>query len=421
VLGRGGALHAKRVNSDEPLEVLPRPLWRGQLLGEVLALLPLRDGFALVATGGPCLSEGHYVAGYNFAACTVKCFKLCGMMPSGEFLSFPDTNCIAVRCSQFVPVTRWVIVADFTSCESVHHDHGNPSTSLDPRASEAACRAIERARTEYPVPAAVNTASLDPSPSLHREQAALWLSLPGGRQVWLTPTAEGKPVFENATVVKGVLAADALAVVATEGNLSSLWVLRVSDSAVLHQQGDVSPKLALTLSPDGRWLARQTAAGRGVEVRSLGGAAVERLANGGYHNAFAMHVSAECLQVVVGRYRHRFALDQIPFAYEATASDRANGWHLHVIDPNKVLTAYDGKRFGTPAAAGPWVAVHDHWGQVVLMNAVGDLVMHVCVCREMWAVVLPDGTRCWSAALLGGAPTPDAERLVGEWLRKHGR
>ena len=31
VLGRDGALHAKRVNSDEPLEVLPRPVWEGEL------------------------------------------------------------------------------------------------------------------------------------------------------------------------------------------------------------------------------------------------------------------------------------------------------------------------------------------------------------------------------------------------------
>ena len=196
--------------------------------------------------------------------------------------------------------------------------------------------------------------------------------------------------------------------------------MSVCDSAVLHQQGNVSSNHALTLSPDGRWLARQNPAGRTVEVRGVNGGAVERLPNGGYHNAVAFHLAADCLRVRVGRYNHRFWLDRVPFLYEA-GGDQELTLNVTAMDSEQASTAYDSKRFETPVEAGPWVAAYDKWGQVVLMNRTGLVVMHVCVCRGQWAVVLPDGTRCGSAALLGGAPTPDAERLIGEALRDAAR
>jgi hypothetical protein len=420
VLGRDGALHAKRLDSDEPLEVLPRAMWRGHLLGPILALLPMRNGFALAASGGPSIRPGYYAAGYDFTTRVVKCFEFGEIESFGEFVSFPDKNCIAVRSRSNASSQRVVAVADFVAREWIRRDFATPAPALNPRASRAAYSVLDLASTWQPQPASVVTVDIEGSPSLRNTGDSLTLTIPGGGQARLYPIAEGEPIFRNAPLNRAVLAADTLAVVSTDGKVWSLWVLNVANGAVLYQQSNVTHQHALTLSPDGRWVATQLPAGRMVEVRDLNGAAVERLANGGYHSAVEFHLAADCLVVRVGRSKHRFWLNRIPFVHEA-GGDKESGQNDTVSEIGRLPTAYDTKRFETPVEAGPWVAAYDRWGQVVLMNAVGDLLMHVCVCRGQWAVVLPDGTRCGSAALLGGAPTPDAERLIGEALRDAGR
>ena len=425
VLGRDGALHAKRVNSDEPLEVLPRPVWEGRLLGHVGALLPMRNGFALVAPATtasrvqipqgwstqsnatePMIGLFDLVAvRYDFTTRRVRCLRLGTMKESPTFLSLPDSNCVAVRWEEPEEVSH-VLVGDFDTQEA----------SLELTTQFA----YKQAMTALPNPLTLDTSPRARGTSLEKSVRGLSLHIQGRVTLHFDPTAEGKPVFKNATLNRAVLAANTLAVVSTDGKVCSLWVVNVNDGAVLHQQGNVSPHDALTLSPDGRWLARQSPAGRNVQVRAVDGRAVERLTNGGYHNSMGFHLAVDCLHVRVGRYTHCFWLDRVPFACES-GGDRELTSNVTAIDSEQASTAYDSKRFATPVEAGPWVAAYDRWGQVVLMNAVGNLVMHVCVCRGQWSVVLPDGTRCGSAALLGGAPTPDAERLIGEWLRKLSR
>ena len=323
-----------------------------------------------------------------------------------KFLSLPERNCVAMRWPDAARDDDCALIGDFES------DSVTPASDWE--------FTHQWALTTMANPSALNVSRLG-HPSLVKSPGGLSLRSPlGGPPIDMAFLAEGKPIFENAMLTTAVLAADTLAVVASEGKSSNLWVLSVKDSAVLHQQGNVTYNHAVTLSPDGRWLARQTTVGRTVEVRAVNGGAVERLPNGGYHNAVAFHLAADALFVRVGRYRHHFWLDRVPFAY-GSGGDRSMAVNVIVAEREDVPTAYDPKRFGTPVEAGPWVACYDHWGQIVLMTVDGVIVMHVCVCRGQWAVVLPDGTRCGSAALLGGAPTPDAERLVGEWLRKFGR
>ena len=410
VLGRDGALHAKRVNSDEPLEVLPRPTCAGKLLGAVRAMLPLRDGFAVVAYSGDGESvsrqSGTYTyvliaARYDFASRVVKCVRLGPTPQHPEFLSLSDTGCVMARTRPY---------PSNNASEPFHFVADVPFQIVREGGNLWAMNAPAN-------PAALNILEQPGFPSLGKSPRGLTLAPTMGEPIDLVFLAEGKPVFENATLTKAVLAADTLAVVASEGKSSNLWVLNVKDSAVLHQQGNVTYNHALTLSPDGRWLARQNPAGRTVEVRAVNGGSVERLPNGGYHNAVAFLLSGECLVIRVGRYKHCFSLDQVPFVYESVAGNHTARGNEVAGDRAKLPTAHDPKRFGTPFEAGPWVACYDHWGQVVLMTLAGAIVMHVCVCRGQWAVFLPDGTRCGSPALLGGAPTPDAERLIGEALR----
>ena len=432
VMGRDGSLHAKRVNSDAPLEVLPRPLWQGKLLGPVRALLPLRDGFAVVACSGDCesvdrvrgvgpplLIEARRRVGrardrevrgvdspllisarYDFAGRVVKCLRL-GLTPQYvEFLSLPETDCVMARSRPYL---------NNDACDAFRFVTDVPSQIVDRGWNLRAMSALAS-------PVDVNISEYPGTPSLSKRPNGLALTLLADTSTTLTATSEGKSIFQNATLMRAVLAADTLAVVAAEGRSSNLWLLNVKDGAVLHQQGNVTPSHALTLSPDGRWLARQNPAGRTVEVRAVNGGSVDRLANGGYHNSMGFDLATDCLHVKVGRYTHRFWLGRVPFACES-GGDRGLGQRVLAADSKSALTAYDAKRFEVLVEAGPWLAAFDRWGQVVLMDRVGTLVLHVCVCRGQWAVTLPDGTRCGSAALLGGAPTPDAERLIGEALR----
>ena len=357
VLGRDGALHAKRVNSDESLEVLPRPKRRGVgLYLAVSGLTPSRGGVTVTYAGLGAVAHARY---------------------------------------------------DFETRRMTLADPGGPN----PPAEFAELLHQER----LPRLCVVGQGDVGPLPDVRVVAGGLQLTLPGGVRTVLTPTADGKPAFEGANLTKAVYAAGTLAVVAARGNDTTLWVLNTADSAVLHHQSAVGPERALTLSPDGRWLARQ-AVGRAVEVRALSGAGVERLKNGGYHNHAAFHLTAESLSVRVGRYQHRFWLNRVPFEYEA--GDASMALNLKASHPETAVTAYDAGRFTAPVEAGPWLAAYDRWGQIVLMNRAGRLVMLACVCRGQWAVALPDGTRCGAASLLGGAPTPDAERLIGEALRR---
>ncbi len=405
VLGRDGALHAKRVNSDEPLEVLPRPVWQGRLLGEVRALLPMRDGFALVA---PVLAPQTTVGlaevvsvRYDFSTREVRCVRLGLTMDTPQLPFSQDRGCGAVGREEAVKV-RHILVAEFGP------DAAPLASELGP-----ALTALTHASRPYGSPDAGGAL-------LVKSLVGLSLEVPDRQSVLLAPIVEGKPLFQNARLSNAVLAGGTLAVASNDGKPSNLWVLNVKDSAVFHQQGNVNYLHAVTLSPDGRWIATQLPAGRMVEVRALNGAAVERLGNGGYHTAVVFHLAADCLRVRVGRYNHCFWLDRVPFA-AGPVGPKDLGTNTIATRFERVPTAYDAKRFETPVEAGPWVACYDRWGQIVLMTLAGELVMHVCVCRGQWAVVLPDGTRCGSAALLGGAPTPDAERLIGEALRDAAR
>ena len=79
--------------------------------------------------------------------------------------------------------------------------------------------------------------------------------------------------------------------------------------------------------------------------------------------------------------------------------------------------AYDRRRFVAAAARHPWTAVVDAWGQIVLLDFAGATVAHIIIRRGLAAIVLPDGTRWGSPALLGRPETPGSAEVIGRALR----
>lgn len=87
---------------------------------------------------------------------------------------------------------------------------------------------------------------------------------------------------------------------------------------------------------------------------------------------------------------------------------------------DRAATAYDLARFppGRVVAAGPWRAITDRLGQVILATRGGAVVATVLVRRDRAAVWAPDDVYWGAADLLGGPPTPNAESLIGQVIQE---
>jgi hypothetical protein len=70
-------------------------------------------------------------------------------------------------------------------------------------------------------------------------------------------------------------------------------------------------------------------------------------------------------------------------------------------------------------AGGRLVAVFDRLGQVLLATPAGEIVAAFLVRRGKAAAWLPAGAFWGEPALIGGAPTPDADQRIGRAILDH--
>jgi hypothetical protein len=134
------------------------------------------------------------------------------------------------------------------------------------------------------------------------------------------------------------------------------------------------------------------------------------------HNSLAVRLNANPFQLIVaiGTYAHTFRLFEGRLCYSL-----ALGWDKFP-DPKGPtamcpFVAYDASRFpaGEVAHAGPWWAVLDRLGQVLLFTSNG-LVATFLVRRERAAAWIPGGVFWGDTELTGGPSSPDAAVRVGQ-------
>ncbi len=435
VVGRGGVIHIKRLSDDHPVEVLPRAYRGGELLTRVEAVLGVLGGvvvcgrmsaYALGLSGSP---QQFVAAHYDFTTRTVTVHPLGPAFDHAHYwLARPDLHCVAVRTLLTLRTESDTYAVDLSTGGRMPPTFievtggrspvmfGEAEGVLTARAKQA----WEWARTEWPSPV---TLQVFPgrTPYSHREVPSLLVGdyeftvYRGEKRNRVQPLKDGKPLARGAKVFRAELAGDVLAVLMQDSRKwANLYLLRTPDGAVLGEFGPANLSHAFALSPDGSRLARQTG-GRAVEVRDAapGGAVRASLFSGGYHTRVHIRLDPGRLRVRVGRYEHTFALNEVPFRHERTGLQPHPAAEHQPWGYGTSAVAYDRDRFIDLIAAGPWVAGFDRWGQVVLLDRAGRLVMTVMVRRELAAAWLPDGTRWGSAVLLGGPAHPSAAVRLG--------
>jgi hypothetical protein len=407
VLGRDDVLHLKKLNSDEPMEVLPRAYKDGKVIRGIHEVIPIKDG--IVAMG--LMEDQAYLAIYNFHQRLVTILQSRISVTYRQDFFFSSYHVLVMRSSGNDLKTATGEILDLLKCE-IHEPNQSQLTRnmqqawLESFTSDpTVCRPLVQVSEDKPW-----VENVDNSLRLHGSFGP-WKSV--------KPKVEGRPVFMNATMHSTVLANHALAVKLTrQGDKAKVVVIQQPGSIIAHMENIHNLNYPMMLSMKGDKFARQTQNGRTVEVRALDGNRVERLTNGGYHANVIMALTDSSLMIRVGRYNHEFILDQPDFQH---VFGRSGSFEAKPNIDTKPLTqtvlAYDPERFSPPVYSNLWMASRDRWGQVVLMNRAGEMVMTICICRGLAAAWLPSGVRWGHVSLLGVPPTPLAEMLIGQALQ----
>ena len=229
------------------------------------------------------------------------------------------------------------------------------------------------------------------------------------------PKRDGRPLLAGATVHQAQLAGDVLALTITRPGERRLVLFRGPDGRVLGEAGHDHRSAPFALSADGRRIARRRGSREVVVSDTAGPAAAVAVATlAGLHNdlriAFAGHPMG--LLVWVGSFRHALWIAEGRLHHaQRQEGEPAEIAHKH---PTTLPVSYDDSRFAARGAveAGPWRAVPDRLGQVLLYGPAG-LVAAFLVRRVLAAAWIPGGVFWGSPALIGGPPTPDADLKIG--------
>jgi len=417
--GPQGVLQGLALDGAPP-EVLPRAFHGGAVLKTVDAVLPLAGGVAVCGRLDDGDAPVFAVAHYDRTTRRVTVFRLGKATEAAKWDAFPESNCVVMRA---LPVgTPGSGVVDLTTGDKFPNTSG-PWVDRS-RLSLAVRQAVRGGAPPFAPPV------LPPGPAEHvgpylRVRGAL-LCVENADPAWppFEPLRDGWPLFGAAEIVRAQLAGNVLALSLRHRRERILVFFHGPEGRVLgevpHPHG-VGP---FALSPCGRRLALVKVSRRIIvaDVPATG-PPLAVATPAALHNNLVVRVDANPFRLLVrvGSFAHHFAVQHGELFHMVFTDPAVHPtWPL----PQRSATAlYDPARFPTAEAvtAGPWTAVPDRLGQVLLFAARPGLVLSVLVRRELAAVWAPGGVFWGNAALIGGPPTRDAARHIGAALDAVGR
>jgi len=183
------------------------------------------------------------------------------------------------------------------------------------------------------------------------------------------------------------------------------------------------------LTARNRLLARLIGPNR-IEVRDAitGGVPLLVTMKGKAHQRLHVRLGKRLMTVRVGNHGHlinwnpeelqMLVMDpkaRVPeeYAYQVLKNTATIVTKVHL--PPEVQ--YDPKRF-TLAAQGDVSVVSDAYGQLAVLDQLGDLICMFFVFRDQAGAWMPDGTRYGPPSITGGPPTPGARAKLGRALRE---
>lgn len=443
--GKDGVVHSLAFDGTPP-EVLPRAFRNGAVLKQVDAVLGVNGGFVVcgrmvvgnsptitvpapravtisannvpafapVASPAP-VTEQFVAAHYDRATRHVTLHVLGSAKGDARWSAHPDLHCVAVRTGKGEGCAL-----DLGTLGRFSHP-GAPAPTLISRA----CLAWDRAATgtpphELPIKPMLPSESKPawPGPCLALSRDGTVHALPPGSS-WppFTPVRDGKPLLSNAEPRRAQCAGGTLALAYVSASESHLLLLRGPDGAML---GEVETPLrnAFGLSASGYLFARCDAThGIVVSLASDPNRALATAPHAALHNGLRIELEADPfrLTITVSVYQHTFRLEDGALLYKSRweAGDSVER-QTSVVRHGP--TDHDPARFPLREArrAGPWVAVLDRLGQVLLYRENGPLVAVFLVRRERAAAWVPSGAFWGDARLIGGPATPDAGKKIAQ-------
>jgi hypothetical protein len=233
------------------------------------------------------------------------------------------------------------------------------------------------------------------------------------------PQRDGKPLLGGTSIIRAVLAGPVLALALSRPGERLLVLFRGPDGAVLGECNLYPRGSPFALSADGRRLARRRAP-REVVVQDTADFAAPPVvtALAGLHNGLEVSVEAHPfrLHIRVGGHVHTFTVTAGRLVHTRAASHHSPLPAAHADREN--TPRYDPARFtaNCGVCAGGWTAVTDRLGQVVVYGRWPGPVAAFVVRRETAAAWAAGGAFWGDPALIGGPPTPDADRVIGKAL-----
>ena len=441
-VGADGVPHGMALDGTPP-EVLPRAYQDGTVMKTVDAVVGVAGGVVLcgrverdmnpptvtiVSAGDPTISasatlpgpQGTFVAAhYDFVTRSVRLIPMGPMFPNATWTAYSDPNCVVVRAGG---VGRAVDLA------TLGHWPVTGAGGLVSRAFAVLGLAV----CEWPSPCTLRVVTAPPSGSVELTEDTLILSgnmiaLPGITSPWkpFMPTSDGRPILAGHAIGTAVLALNTLATtligISGTSRRGRLVLFRGPDGHVVcdypHKRGT-----PFALSPDGLRFVRRAGQGH-VEVTNVGGDGLCRTVAMPAH----LHPQVDVefgtdefwLVIRIGQFQHDFRLEDQRMVHSLISGPARESRWIPSSASEHSATDYDPTRFpsGRVTTWGPWRAVLDRLGQVVLFTAAGTLVAAFLIRRERFAAWLPTGEFWGDPVLIGGPPTTNVDRAFADAIR----
>jgi hypothetical protein len=463
--GPNGVLHGLALDGSPP-EVLPRAYRDGAVLTRVDAVLGVNGGVVVCGRMTPVAGRGlrdpvspavtvtiatplapvmtstgtwgeetsfdvapaipvesYVVAHYDRAARRVRLHVIGPAAGSPRWAAFPALHCVAVR-----PTDPPYFQAYAFDLDNLERYSGPPNPVRASRARSAWEMMTTGGTPPYTLPVLTRTL---PEPAGRAPFAVLVGNTVHIRRTdprWLPfePQRDGKPMIAGTTFARLELAGEVLAgVLVNAGRRERTLVLfRGPDGAVIAELSHANREAPFKLSTDGTFLARrrgrwEVAVSRTADPgRPLTVAGPARL-----HTGLEISLTAHPFRLFihVGGFGHIFSETDGRLGHVLNRGLKTTRFRNQVV--HDLPTRYDPARFPSwdATAEGGWWAVADRLGQVILYAGAGKQVASFLVRRERAAAWAPGGAFWGDPALIGGPPTPGADRIIGQAIRDAGR
>ena len=432
-----GLLHAWNL-TEERYELLPRPIEIAALLKDVVALVGVHGGCAVLYRHGGKALLVHYDAAAR----------------KSSVAALPDEWALAPQRLDYLPSSHCVVVRLGAGAARSHVVDLDGLRST-PRSREAAVRIARLG--DAPLPPQMQLVSQPPDQLLMAANSGRPLALEGGAQnallyqprdgrlaaivgsetwkAW-TPLSDGGALLRNATVREAVCGGGTLAMRVFREGHEHVLMFRGPSWEVLGEFNSQTGITGLAVSEDGAHVAFRNKAASVVAFKV--GETVERVqaaTPARHHTTLSVDVGDTWFTVYGGKFTHlvRWDRERLEIAFLQGQRDitefikrkqdaaALNPLRAQVRPGVTAACKYDPARFERYGySRSGLLFVTTNLGEIAVFGPGDALVAMFFVYRGAVAAWLPDGTRYGPAGITGGPTTPDALGKIGAALRKAG-